>query len=291
MKTESVSRKMLACVMLVVACTVVRPAAGIILARPIEYGLSSEHVIVAGTIAEVTRDRKVKRKSGSGSYTDYYRLGYVKVDEVLKNDLAHFTVKPGDRVEIEIGPTLRRARKLYRQRLKDRRFIMSETSLPSCAIAKGDRGIWRLRLPAPERLPTFSLSARMEMEVLRKVKAILSQIEHDYRAALKDEIPRCAETRKRFLASPAFTQAMADAIMGQLIPREVDLSDVYVVNYGPMQALFVANTGEVLGGVPFFAAAQVFTEGYLPVATVLDRGYGKYNFLDRNGKFLCDVIL
>lgn len=288
MKTESISRKVLACAMLGVACMALRPAAGHVLTRPIEYSLSSEHVIVAGTMVEVTRDKKVERKLGSDSYTDYYRLGYVQVDEVLKNDLAHFTIQPGDRVEIELGATLKRARKLYRQRLKDRRFIMSETSLPSRSIEKGDPGIWRLRLSSSGQRPVFALSSRMKMERLGQVKAILSQIERDYQAALKDEIPRYAEMRRKFLASPAVTQAMANAVMGTPIPPEVDLSDVYVVNHGPMQTLFVANTGEILGGVPYFATARVFTEGYLPIATVLDRGYGHYNFLGRNGKLLCD---
>jgi len=278
---------MLVCVSLAVLCMIVRPAAGITKARPIEYSLSHTHVIVVGKVVEVTPDKKVKRGSGSNSFIDYYRLGYVQVDEVLKNDLGGFAVEPGDRVEIELGPTAERAEALAKERAKDRRFITSELGPYHHAIERGDGGIWLLYLLSPGQRRTFTLSSLLQMEMLGKTRDRLDRLEHAYRDALKNEIPRYAEQREKFLSTPALTQETANAAMGKGIASEIDLSDVCVVNYGNMQALFVAGDGRIAGGVPYHASYPVFREGYLPVATVLDHGYSKHNYVDRSGKLLC----
>lgn len=286
MSTRNTTMTLLACGALAVLCATVRPAEGITIARPLEYSLAHAHVIVAGRIIEVTPDRKVKRGSGSNSFIDYYRLGYVQVDEVLKNDLAHFTVVPGDRVEIELGPTAERATALAKERAKDRRFITSEAG-PYHSTEKGDGGIWLLYLPSPKQPPTFTVSGLRTIETLGAIRDKLDRLDRDYRDALKNEIPRQTEQRKKFLSTPALTQAMADAAMGKAIAPEIDLSDVRVVNYGNMQALFVAGDGRIVGGVPYHALTPTFSEGYLPVATTLERGYGRHNYMDRNGKLLC----
>jgi len=286
MSTRNATMTLLACGALAVLCATVRPAEGITIARPLEYSLAHAHVIVAGRIVEVTRDIKVKRGSGSSSFVDYYRLGYVRVDEVLKNDLAHFSVVPGDRIEIELGPTAERAKALAKERAKDPRFITSEAG-PYHSTEKGDGGIWLLYLPSPKQPPTFTVSALRTIETLGAIRDKLNKLDRDYRDALKNAIPRQTEQRKKFLSTPALTQAMADAAMGKAIAPEIDLSDVCVVNYGNMQALFVTGDGRIVGGVPYHALAAVFSEGYLPVATVLDRGYGRHNYVDRNGKLLC----
>jgi hypothetical protein len=286
MSTRNAPLALLACGALAILCATVRPAAGMIIARPIEYSLAHAHVIVAGKIVEVTADIKVKRGSGSNSFVDYYRLGYVRVDEVLKNDLAHFTLAPGDRIEIELGPTAERAKALARERAKNRRFSTIEGG-PYHPIEKGDGGIWLLYLSSPGQRRTFALSSLLKVELLGKTRDKLDRLERTYRDALEHEIPRHAEQRQKFLSTPALTQAMADAAMGKAIAPEIDLSNVCVVNYGNMQALFVAGDGRTVGGVPYHASYPVFREGYLPVSTALDHGYSKYNYVDRSGKLLC----
>ena len=286
METGNRPRNALTCIVLAMLCMAAHPAAGMVVARPLEYSLTHAHVIVAGKVVEVTPDKKVTRKAGSESYVDYYRLGYVQVDEVLKNDLAHFAAEPGGRVEIQLGPTAKRAKALARERAKDRSFIVGEGG-PYHAIEKGDDGIWLLYLSSPEQLPTLTLSSLLKTEMLRTVKEKLARLDLEYQEALKKEIPRHTEQRKKFLSTPALTQAMADAAMGKAIAPEVDLADVYAVNYGNMQVLFVANGGQIVGGVPYHASALVFKEGYLPVATALDHVYSKYSYVDRDGSLLC----
>ncbi len=277
----------LTCISVATLCAVVRPATGMIIARPIEYNLTHVHRIVVGKVVEVTPDIKVKRGSGSNSYIDYYRLGYIQVEEVLKNDLAHSAVEPGDRVEIELGPTAKRAEALARERAKDRRFITSESG-PYHPIEKGDGGIWLLYVSSPGQLHTFTLSRLMGMEMLDKTRDKLDKLERAYQDALENEIPRYAEQRERFLSTPALTQEMADAAMGKAIAPEIDLADVCVVNCGNTQALFVTNGGQIVGGVPYHASDSIFREGYLPVATVLDHGCSRHNYVDRSGKSLCN---
>jgi len=124
MEIQSTSPKTLIGISLALICIAVHPTAGSIIARPIEYSLTMPHVIVTGQIVDTTRDKKVKIEPPHGKpYTNYYRLGTIKVDEVLKNDLVHFTTHPGDRVLITLGPTAKGYRQLQRKRRGDRRFI------------------------------------------------------------------------------------------------------------------------------------------------------------------------
>jgi hypothetical protein len=226
---------------------------------------------------EVTKDIKVKRKSGKKTYTNYHRLAYIKVDEVLKNDLADFTVKPGDKVEVKIGPTARRAKKLAKKSIGG----------SSRSNEKGDSGIWLLTSYGKGFTIYFHFNL-LDIERLDELKTIVSDLATEYKAALKDEIPMYAAIRKKLLSRPAFSQAEADALMGSGIPPKIDLSQVYAANYGRLQTVFIANTGRVLGGVPYYPTRQVFAEGLLPVSTFVNGVYSRYNFVDRNGKLLCD---
>lgn len=279
--------KMHILIVLAVLSAVTCPATASFISRPLENCVSPSHLIVTGEIVEVTGDKKERMKSRGKSYTSYYRLGYIKVDEVLKNDLAGITVKPGDKVEIKMPPTAKGVKKFRKQFPKDQ--LISGGS--NFSHKEGDSGIWLLSFSKKYFTFNFFMHyARLEIARLNELRGILSRLELEYQAALKSEIPLYAEKQKELLSRPAFPQAKIDAAMGKPIPSEVDLSQVYVVNYGPLQALFIDNSGTVLGGIPYYASSLTFTEGRLPVATAVDGSYKKYNVIDRNGKLLSETF-
>jgi hypothetical protein len=61
-----------------------------------EHVVSSAHLIVTGNVYKISDDIKKKES--------VYRLAYIKIDQVIKNDLVGKSFKSGDTITINMAP-------------------------------------------------------------------------------------------------------------------------------------------------------------------------------------------
>lgn len=247
------------------------PVSGKIFVPPLEDRIMLSPIIVSGKIVEITDDIKEKRKSGNISYTDYYRTAYIQIDEVLKNDLADLNISTGDRLAIRIGPTEKRAKKMMKERQKDKRFIAVESYI--WTLNKGDGGVWILHgydtylstaFPGPANL--------LGLDQLQHVKDTINRLEVRYQQALENEIPLYEAKRKEMLSIPVTPESERKSKMEHsfLRPEPTDKVLKKVSISDPERdARYYGFTDEQGRMVitPDFTAAYDFSEGLAAIET------------------------
>ncbi len=232
---------------------------------PPEYLVSSAHLIVTGHVYKISDDIKTKES--------VYRLAYIKIDQVIKNDLVRKSFKSGDTITINM------ARK-------------KPTNSLSFSFKKGDSGIWLINsydnafaLTRPDCL--------MPIDKLEDVKKILIDLDTLYSEALKNEIPNIEKKRKEILSLTPISQDKIDDVMRKPLSEDIDSNNLRVVNTQrkDLEALFLNQNGQVIGGIPYHAQDTTFKNGLLSVITTFDKDTTqRYGFVDPKGHLVFKTL-
>ena len=240
---------------------------------PPEQLISSSHLVVTGCVFKISGNKSKTISVGKKLSKLVYRLAYIRIDQMLKNDLVGISFKPGDTIAIRMG------------RKKP------ETSL-SFSFKKGESGIWLLNY-RNDSFGLYSPDCLMSISELNHVRRMLMELDVSYTAALKNEIPKHERKRKEILSLPPYPQDKIDAAVGNGISSDIDLDTIRVVNThrNPPEALFLNQSGLVIGGIPYYAQGMKFENGLLSVITNFDKNTGrKHGFVDRNGKLVSKAL-
>lgn len=232
---------------------------------PPEHLVSSAHLVVTGHVFKISGDIRKKES--------VYRLAYIKIDQVIKNDLVGKSFKSGDTITITMAP-------------KKPKYSLS------FSFKKGDSGIWLINhygnafgLGRPDCL--------MSIDKLMDVRKILTELNTSYTEALENEIPNIERNRKKILSLPPISQDKIDDVMRKPLSADSDSGNLRVVNTQrkPLEALFLNQSGQVIGGIPYHAQDTTFKNGLLSVITTWDKGTTRrYGFVDRNGHLVSKTL-
>jgi hypothetical protein len=232
---------------------------------PPEHLVSSAHLIVTGRVYKISNDIK-KKKS-------VYRLAYIKIDKVIKNDLVGKSFKPGDTITINM------ARK-------------KPTISLSFSFKKGDSGIW-LIYSFDNAFGLLRPDCLMPIDKLDDIRKILIDLNASYTEALKNEIPNIEKTRNEILSLVPISQNKIDDVMKKPLSEDIDPCNLRVVNTHKkdLEALFLDQSGQVVGAIPYHAQDLTFKNGLLCVLTTFDKDSTQiYGFIDRNGKLISKTL-
>jgi hypothetical protein len=93
---------------------------------PRDQMVSAAHVVATGRVVKISSEDKSETiMGGNRKYTHHYRLAYIEIDSILKNDLVGTGLKVGGTVVIRMAP-------------KKPRYPNS------FSFKEGDSGIWLL---------------------------------------------------------------------------------------------------------------------------------------------------
>ncbi|MCM8535770.1 MAG: WG repeat-containing protein [Lentisphaeraceae bacterium] len=236
---------------------------------PLDVDVSAAHVIITGEVESLSSDIGESYKLNGKLVTGVYRLNYIRVTEVLKNDLEDLEIQKGDLLPLRVSGS--------------RSGIST-----SFAFAPKRSGIWLLQMSYKHfRLP--NPLHRLEYDKLDAVKKCLLELPKDLERAHQNYITQNKQAFKNLSTTGSLTAESIKSFEDKVGFEEEPSFDTVPIRVtaetGKPSSVFVDSEGVIVGYLPYEVFGSFLQEGVIRVELSGEEGKG-YNYSNSKGELL-----